>query len=331
MKRIFTILKAAGFDGFILAIIAAIILAWFFPQVGITEKPVSLEKLAGYGVSGIFFFYGLKLNFKKMMRGIANWKMHLLIQATTFVLFPLLILALKPFFPDPEAREMWIALFFLASLPSTVSSSVVMVSIAGGNIPGAIFNASISALIGLFVTPLWIGLFIPDASNADTSEVVTKLILQVLLPVLLGMALNPFGGKFAEKNRRLLKLFDQSVILMIIFTSFSRSFYFGLFGDFSAIEIILMGAGMLLLFFVVFFIVKRVAGLFRFSAEDEIAAVFCGSKKSLVHGTVMSKVLFAGNPLAGLYLLPLMMYHALQLIASGIIARRYATGKNRTV
>jgi sodium/bile acid cotransporter 7 len=325
MERIREILKKAGLDGFIPLLGIAIVVAYFFPQAGIMEKPFSLEKATNIGVSIVFFLYGLRLSLAKLKTGIVNWRMHLVIQGTVFLLFPLLMLAIKPLFGDGPGQTMWIALFFLSVLPSTVSSSVMMVSIGGGNIPGAIFNASISALVGVFFTPLWIGAFVPSAGGGvDFGETVLKLVLQVLVPVLAGMLLNRYWGGWAERNKKKLRLFDQTVILSIVYTSFSHSFSSGLFGNLSWAGIVLLAGGMLLLFFVVFFSVWWLSGVLGFSRADRITSVFCGSKKSLVHGTVMSKILFAGNPSIGLILLPLMLYHSLQLLSSSALAQRFS-------
>ena len=217
-------------------------------------------------------------------------------------------------------------MFFLASLPSTVSSSVVMVSIAGGNIPAAIFNASISSLIGVFITPLWMGLVIhAQAGNYDLYVVIGKLTLQVLVPVVLGILLHNKWGSFAERYRKQLRYFDQSIILLIVYTSFCESFAKKMFNGFSITTLFIVGVGMVGLFLLVYNLVKALCRLLGFNREDSITAVFCGSKKSLVHGTVMSKVLFSGSDIVGIVLLPLMIYHAFQLIAASIIAQ--AMGK----
>lgn len=313
-----------GLDGFIGAILLMVVLAYFFPAAGMVEHPVSLEDVASYGVAGIFFFYGLKLNMAKMKAGLANTRMHLVIQLTTFLLFPLIALAIKPFFHTPSATTIWMGIFFLCSLPSTVSSSVVMVSIANGNMPAAIFNASISSLIGIFVTPLWVGVFLSaDTGGFDSGSIAGKLVVQVVLPVVLGILLNRRFGAFAERHKKRLKLFDQSIILIIIYASFCKSFYLHIFKDLSWGALLALATGMLALFFAVMLVVNAVAGRLKFSRQDKITVMFCGSKKSLVHGTVMSKVLFAGS-MAGIIILPLMLYHALQLIAASILAQRMA-------
>lgn len=305
-----------------------ILLAYFLPQPGLVKEPVSLEEVAGVGVSFIFLFYGMRLSVEKLKAGLANWRMHIIVQLTTFLFFPLIVLAARPLFVSNGFELLWLGVFFLAALPSTVSSSVVMVSIAKGNIPAAIFNASISSLIGVVVTPLWVGLFIASATgDFDVTDIMIKLVFQVLLPVFIGISLNSRFGGIAEKYKKQLKYFDQAIILTIIYTSFCKSFSEHLFAGFSTLELFGLAAGMMALFFVVFLCVGLLSRLFGFSAEDRITVLFCGSKKSLVHGTVMSKVLFQHSTITGIVLLPLMLYHALQLIAASIIAQGMARRK----
>lgn len=323
----FTDLKRFGVDGFLLALLAMIGLAYLFPEPGVAEKPVSLGDVANYGVSVIFLFYGMRLSLAKLREGLANWRMHLLVQTTTFVVFPLLILAIKPLFDDAH-ESLWLSIFYLAALPSTVSSSVVMVSIAGGNIPAAIFNASISSLAGVFITPLWMSLFLDaDRGAADAGDIVLKLSLQVLLPVLVGMLLNRRFGAFAERHKKRLRYFDQAAILLIVYTSFCHSFADHIFDGYGLWNVLWLALGMVLLFFTVFLSVYGMSRLLKFSPEDRSTVLFCGSKKSLVHGTVMVRVLFPDASDTGILLLPLMMYHALQLIFSGLIAQRIARRK----
>jgi solute carrier family 10 (sodium/bile acid cotransporter), member 7 len=318
-------LSAYGIDWFLPAIFLMVIAAYFMPELGMIKKPFSLTDLTNWGISGIFFLYGLKLNLSRIKSGLLNWKVHLLIQSTTFIIFPLLILILRPFFKGMELNQLWLGIFFLAALPSTVSSSVVMVSIAEGNIPSAIFNASISALIGVFITPLWIGMLFQNSIKAiNLTDSTIQLFVQVIVPVLIGMLFHKYFGSFAEKNKASLKTFDQIVILLIIYNAFCNSFSEDVFGNMSLIKLALLSLGMLLLFFIVLFLTKTISRFLNLNRADSITVMFCGSKKSLVHGTVMAGVLFAGNPITGYILLPLMLYHALQLIASSILAKKMA-------
>jgi len=329
--RIRKILAQVGVDGFMVLLIVAVLLAWLWPKIGAAEGVFSLSSLANYGISVIFFFYGLKLSRKKLRTGLGNWRLHVLIQFITFVCFPLLILWIRPMFQGESEMLLWLGIFYLAALPSTVSSSVVMVSIAGGNVPAAIFNASVSSLIGVFITPLWMSLILSNTAEVDIAglwAIIGKLVVQVLFPVALGMTLNRYWGAFAEKHQHTLRMFDQSVILLIVYTSFCASFAHHVFEGFSWSMIIGCAIGMVALFFAMFGMIGLWCRCLKMNRKDIITAQFCGSKKSLVHGTAMSKVIFAGHSSIGVILLPIMLYHALQLIIVSAIAKRYKVLRN---
>ena len=310
-------------DKFVLAIICTIIVAYFVPQFGLETSVIPLEIISSIGISLIFFFYGLKLNGEKLKEGLKNWKLHVLIQLSTFLLFPLLVLLFYPFIQSEEASLLWLAVFFMAALPSTVSSSVVMVSMAKGNIPSAIFNASISGIIGIAVTPLLVGFFTNNTSvNFDYSSVYLKLIIEIILPVVLGISLQRFFGKYAYTYSKQLSTFDKSVILLIIYKSFAKSFHQKIFSTVSAFDFMVLFTVVIALFFTVYYLIGYVSKKLDFSLEDRIAAQFCGTKKSLVHGTVFSKVLFGTSAVAGFMLLPIMLFHAIQILIISIIARK---------
>jgi sodium/bile acid cotransporter 7 len=323
MRHIKSILAKSGIDGFLGLLISAVVLAAIWPSPGSGDGPCSLSTLANYGISVIFFFYGLRLSRKKLRIGLQNRNLHILVHLTTFVLFPVLILSIRPLFEGEDNTLLWLGMFYLSALPSTVSSSVVMVSIAGGNIPAAIFNASVSSLAGVFITPLWMSIILSGSAGMDYANlwsIIAKLSLQVLLPVATGMLLNKKWGAFAEKHKHVLRMFDQSIIILIVYTSFCISFTNRVFENFSAIRIIACAAGMVFLFFTVFGIVTLASRWLKLNREDTITAQLCGSKKSLVHGTAMSKVIFAGYGGIGIVLLPVMLYHALQLMIISVIA-----------
>ncbi len=318
-------LSKVGLNGFFFCLIGAILLAWVYPPIGTDSSPVPLGAIAEYGVSAIFFFYGLKLSPEKLKAGLSNWRMHLLIQASTFVLFPVIILAARYFFAGSSYPLLWLGVFYLAALPSTVSSSVVLVSIAGGNLPAAIFNASISSIIGIFITPIWMsGLLEKTDTGFDIGHVILRLCLEVLLPVIVGLLLNKKLGHFAERYKSQLRLFDQLIILLIVYTSFCESFAGNMFKGYSWGEIAALGSLMLALFFVIWGIMDRLAKWLGFSWPDRITVLFCGSKKSLVQGAVMGKVLFPDPVMLGVVLLPLMLYHALQLLAGSALANHFS-------
>lgn len=312
-------------DGFVIAIIAIVVLAYFFPQLGSQDSVIPLNLIGSIGVSLIFFFYGLKLSPEKIKTGLANWKLHLLVQASSFILFPIIVIGFYPFISDESNRTIWLAFMFLAALPSTVSSSVVMVSLAKGNIPAAIFNASISGLIGIVITPLWMGLFLQHTStDFNLGHVYIKLITEIVLPVIAGISLQRFFGEFARKNMRYLTLFDKSIILLIIYKSFAESFINNVFSAVNIFDLAFISVAVLALFFTVFHLTRYIAISLDFNIEDRITAQFCGTKKSLIHGTVFSKILFQNTASVGIILLPLMLFHFIQLFIISIIATKMA-------
>lgn len=445
-------LKRFGLDGFILSLFGAIFLAWLYPDFGARDGVFSLSTAANVGVSLIFFFYGLRLNWEKIRSGLANVKTHLVVMASTFLLFPLLILATMSVcgtFPTRadvaaleakasgpgggfaaiaevggtgeagEVREngevgesaqavlnsesganeevgestqnaqnseseasggtdesaqngrnseneasgetdesaqngqnsengasggtdeptstlqnadrrvvstgIWLGIFFLAALPSTVSSSVVMTNIARGNVPAAIFDASFSTLLGVFVTPLWMRIFVDaETGGRGFGVVLLSLTAQAILPIILGVLANRRWGEFSRRNEKRLRKFDQATIVLIVYTSFCNSFAEKMFDGLSGGTLLGLSLGMVALFFVVFGIVYVVCRALRFSREDAVATLFCGSKKSLVHGVATSRVILSAPNMAGILILPTMIYHALQLIIVSVIAQRFA-------
>lgn len=349
-------LQRIGLDNFILTLFGAIFLAWLYPQIGAKSGFFSLSTLANLGVSIIFFFYGLRLNWEKIRVGLANIKMHIIVMTSTFLLFPILILGTMsatgtmPTHKDVAALEMktenlemrqtcyntsvedsvvktglWLGVFFLATLPSTVSSSVVMTNIARGNVPAAIFDASISSLLGVFITPLWMRLFI-DAScgGRNLGAVLFSLTAQVIIPVCLGIYANRYWGEFSKRNNKKLRIYDQSTIVLIVYVSFCNSFAKNMFAGLSWSLLAWLTLGMTTLFFIVFCLIFIICKVLYFNKKDTIATLFCGSKKSLVHGAAMSRVILNNAQMAGILILPTMIYHAMQLIVVSVIAQKFA-------
>ncbi len=311
------------FDGFIVALIGMILFAYIYPDIAAFLEGKFLNTLISVGVALVFFFYGLKLSFIEIKDGMKNWKLHLSVQLFTFGLFPLLVLAFRPFIHTETQEQFWLSFYFLAALPSTVTSSVVMVSIARGNVPAAIFNASISGLVGVAITPLLMHFFLDVQEMNVFTELYIGLLFEVLLPVILGLIIQPYWGKWAHKYGTALSRFDKGVVLAIVYSSFAESFISDVFHSVSKYYLIGLFIGVVLLFFTVYLIIYLlVRYVLKFNREDQISGIFCGSKKSLTHGSVFSKFLFANNPKLGLYILPLMIYHAFQIFVVTIIAQK---------
>lgn len=320
LSRISSLLAKVGINSFLLGLFVSILLGWLFPNFGSTDSGFPWKIIINIGIGLVFFFYGVKLNPVQLRSGLKNWKLHLLIQLTTFLLFPALVWVFLKFSPwIPEDFRLGIA--YLSVLPSTVSASVVMVSIARGNIPAAIFNASISSLIGVVITPAWMGIF-GGASGIpiDFTSTLVELTFKVILPVVAGLALHGvIFPKIASQISKL-KYFDQSVIMIIVYTSFAQSFAQEIFSPYQLSTLYIIAASMLGLFFFVWLLIYVLSKILGFPLEDRITALFCGSKKSLVQGVVIGKVIFPDPAILGLVLLPVMLYHIQQLIAGSVIA-----------
>ncbi|MDO7846039.1 bile acid:sodium symporter family protein [Hymenobacter sp. M29] len=320
--RLAALLSRAGLDWFLLALLGVVALAYFQPGLGSKASPVPWHTITTVGVALVFFFYGLKMSVEKLRAGMRNWRLHVLVQGATFVLFPALALLVRPFFGSESGDLLWQSIFFLCALPSTVSTSVVMVSIAGGNLPAAIFNASLSSLLGILLTPLLTSLFLHTGTGGGQLwGLATQLLWQVVLPVGAGVLLHSRFSAFVEQRKAGLRVFDQITILLIVFTAFCDSFAEGIFSRFGVADIVKLGAGMVALYLVAFGTIWGLSRALHFPRADQMVAVFCGSKKSLVHGSVMASLLFPASAATGLLLLPLMLYHALQIILASSMAQ----------
>ena len=320
-------LARVGLNGFLLGIFVAIGLAAILPELGSTESTIPWKPFIQVGIALLFFFYGLKLDPAQLRSGLSNWKLHVLIQVTTFLSFPLLVFSLVQFVPglDPNFA---LGISYLGALPSTVSAAVVLVSISGGNVAAAIFNASISSLLGVVMTPFWMGVAGGEvAGELDLWASIVDLSIKVVLPVILGLAMHRYLFPKIKPYLNRLKYLDQTVILSIVFTTFSESFSQRLFTSFSWVSLGGLALVMLFILLLVVGILYLLVRSLSFSKEDQIAAIFCGSTKSLVHGVAIGKVLFPNAAIFGLVLLPVMLYHLQQLILGSLLARHYEKNK----
>ncbi|PPE79003.1 bile acid:sodium symporter [Kaistia algarum] len=318
-------IRGVSIDGFLLALVAVVALAIAFPGPGSSNGFLHMKEVATYGVAVIFFLYGLTLAPEKMKAGISHWRLHLCVQLCTFVLFPLVVLVigtpLKGFIPE----AVWIGFFYIAALPSTVSSSVAMTSIAHGNVPVAIFNATLSSLIGVFATPALMAWFLSRAGiDIPLLPVIGKIVLLVLVPMILGQVARHWLHGWAHRHNKQIKLADRAIILAIVYNSFSDSVVEGVWQGHDALLIVEIIVGVIALFYVVYYLMKIPCRLLGFDRADTIACLFCASKKSLATGVPLAPVIFAGNPAIGLIIAPIMLYHFCQLVIVSFIANGHA-------
>jgi solute carrier family 10 (sodium/bile acid cotransporter), member 7 len=307
-------------DEFTLAMAATVAIALAAPCHGAGAQ--FFEALTTAAIGLLFFLQGVRLSRAAIVAAVSHWRLHLVIFAATFVLFPLAGLALKPLASALLAPPMVVGLIFLCALPSTVQSSIAFTSIAGGNVAAALCSASASTLVGIVATPLLAGLLL-HAHGGFSLDAVRSIAFQLLAPFVAGQALQRWIGGFVQRHGKVLGMTDRGSVLLMVYTVFSaatvggiwRLLTPGLFAILAAVD-----AALLALMLAATAVIAR---SLRFSRADEIAIVFCGSKKSLISGIAMANVMFAG-PSVSLIVLPLMIFHQIQLMACAALARRYA-------
>lgn len=309
-------------DPFSIALIVTVIIASVLPCSGTSAQV--FQSITYAAVSLLFFLHGTKLSRPALLAGLFNWRLHGSVLATTFIVFPVLGLLLRPLLLPLVSPTIYIGILFLCVLPSTVQSSVAFTSIAGGNIAAAITSASLSNVLGIVLTPLWVGLlFKAQSHNGNLSEQLRPIFQQLLLPFLAGQLLRPWIGNWIDQHRHALKWVDQSSILLVVYTAFSAAVIQDLWQQTSitALAGLLLACSILLLLILLF---TYAAGrYFRFSRADQITLLFCGSKKSLASGVPLASLLFSTSQV-GLMVLPIMIFHSQQLLICALLAQKLA-------
>lgn len=310
-------------DNFTLALVSVVTLASLLPASGRVAH--FFEGLTTVAIGLLFFLHGAKLSREAIMAGITHWRLHLLVFAATFILFPVLGIALKPVLSPLVTPDLYTGVLFLCVLPATVQSAIAFTAMARGNMPAAICSASASTLLGVFITPVLVNLVVlPHWGNASSSfDSIGKILLQLMVPFAAGHLLRPVIGKWVQKRAAVLKFVDQGSILLVVYTAFSAAVIEGLWKQIpvsALLGLLLVCAVLLALALTLTTLSARKLG---FDKADEITIVFCGSKKSLASGIPMAKVLFASHAV-GAIVLPLMLFHQMQLMVCAVLAQRYA-------
>ena len=307
-------------DNFTLLIVAMVLLATVLPAQGAAADIIG--DLATFAIGLLFFLQGARLSGEAVVAGLTHWRLHALIMACTFVLFPLIGFGLHALAPGLLTPPLWLGVLFLCVLPSTVQSSIAFTSIGRGNVAAAVCAATASNLLGMVITPVLVSLMLSAHGGGVSWNEITRIVLQLLLPFAVGHVLRPLIGPWAARNRTLLSYTDRSSILLVVYTAFSGAVVGGIWrqvppaglGVLLAVDAVLLAAVLL--------ITTWGSRWLGFSKADEVTIVFCGSKKTLASGIPMANVLFAG-PTVGLVVLPLMLFHQIQLMACAALARRY--------
>ena len=310
-------------DNFTLALLTTVALASVQPAAGGVAR--FFEGLTVAAVGLLFFLHGAKLSRQAIVAGLSHWRLHLVVVASTFVLFPLLGWVLRPVLQRLVTPDLYLGVLFLCALPATVQSAIAFTAMARGNMPAAICSASASTLLGIVITPLLTGLLLSRTAAAqhDALESIGRIMLQLFVPFIAGHLLRPWIGGLTQRHAPVLKFVDQGAILLVVYTAFSAAVVEGLWRQMPlpALAGLLVVCAVILALALCFttWLSRRLG----FTKEDEVTIVFCGSKKSLASGVPMAKVLFAAHAV-GAMVLPLMVFHQMQLMVCAVLAQRYA-------
>ncbi|GGC63973.1 bile acid:sodium symporter [Hoyosella rhizosphaerae] len=313
-------LSRYGIDGFILAIFGAVLVASVFPATGVGETAITWA--TRIGIALLFFLYGTRIAPSQAIKGLAHWRLHLVVLSATFILFPVLGVMLG-LLPDRVlGHELYIGLLFLCLLPSTVQSSIAFTSIARGNVAGAIVSASASNLIGVFLTPLLVIMLMNTTGHAQVDpSAILNIVLQILLPFIAGQIARQWLIVFLSEHAQGTRFVDRASIVLVVYAAFSESMREGIWEIVGPQEVISLIFISSVLLAVVLIVTALVGRLLNFSVDDRIVIVFCGSKKSLASGLPMATVLFSGASV-GMIVLPIMIFHQIQLVVCAILAAR---------
>ncbi|MGI9085669.1 MAG: bile acid:sodium symporter family protein [Aeromicrobium sp.] len=309
-------------DPFIVALLATAAVASLVPaQGGWLEALTVASRVA---VALLFLLYGLRLSTGQALAGLRHWRLHSAILATTFVLFPLLGLATYVLVPDMLPRSLYEGVLLLCLVPSTVQSSVAFTSIARGNVAGAVVSASLSNLLGVFLTPLLVALLLGAGGGAEVDGgAIVFVVVLLFLPFMVGQLLRPLVARRWSTSFDGLRVFERGSILLVVYVAFSEGVNRDVWSEVEPLQLVSLGVVCVVLLSVVLVLTTGLGRLLRFERGDRYALLFCGSHKSLATGLPMASVLFTSDRLA-LVVVPLMLFHQLQLIVCALIASRAA-------
>lgn len=316
-------LKLLALDRFTILIFLMVLLATFLPVSGQAADIFGVLTVAAIAV--LFFLHGAKLSREAVVQGIMHWKLHVLVFAFTFALFPILGLIARPILVPLLGQELYWGFLFMCCLPSTVQSSIAFTSVAKGNVASAVCSASFSNIIGMFITPILVSLFIFGQSQHgyDATSSIVNILLLLLVPFILGQILRPYVFPKMQKTPSLVKAFDQGSILMVVYGAFSSAVVAGLWHEVSSTTLFLLILVCSVLLTIVMLLALYIPRWLGFAQADQRAIFFCASKKTLASGVPMAQILFIGQPL-GMIVLPIMIFHQIQLMVCGVIANYWA-------
>ena len=309
------------FDGFVAALGGVVLAATLLPCQG--GSALAFGLMGKLAIASLFFLQGARLSRTAILNGITHWRLHLMIAATTFLVFPSLGIATQTAMPEALPPLLWSGLMFACALPSTVQSSIALTSIARGNVAGAVCAATASNVCGILLTPILFGALASLRGGGGFNLAgLSGIVLQLLMPFIAGHLSRPRIGHWAEQNRSVLAITDRVSILLVVYTAFSGAVVHGIWTRLPVSVLESLGLTVALLLAATLSIAIMASRAIGLSASDEAAVVFCGSQKSLISAVPIASALFSGSTV-GMLLLPIMLYYPMQLVIGAGLARWY--------
>jgi solute carrier family 10 (sodium/bile acid cotransporter), member 7 len=310
-------------DRFTLALACTVVFASLLPCRG--SAATAFNGLTDAAIALLFFLHGAKLSREAIVAGATNWRLHAAAFGSTFLLFPVLGVALRPLLVHFVQPWLYVGILFLCTLPSTVQSSIAFTSMARGNVSAAVCSASASSLLGIFITPVLVSLILGNhiAGGGSSLSSVGDIVLQLFVPFIAGQVLRPLIGRWIDARKGLLRFVDQGSIVLIVYVAFSEAVNAGIWHQLSATSLLGIIVANAILLAVALAVTTYGSKLLGFSREDRITIIFCGSKKSMASGIAMAKILFGTQ--AGLIVLPVMLFHQIQLMTCSVLAQRWGS------
>lgn len=307
-------------DRFLMLLIATVVLAAILPARGFVAE--QLDWITFGAIALLFFLYGARLSPQSVWQGLLHWRLQGFVFCCTYVAFPLIALAAAALVRGVLPPELVLGILFIGALPSTVQSSIAFTSVAGGNVPAALTSASVSNLLGIVMTPA-IVMLIASSQGGFSLDAVEKIALQLLAPFIAGQCVRPLIAGWLSRHKPVTTIVDRGSILLVVYAAFSEGVVSGIWTELALRDLLIVALVDMIVLAVVLVLTSTGSRALRFSRGDRIAIVFCGSKKSMATGIPMAGILFPGHAMAAV-VLPLMLFHQIQLFACAVIAQRFA-------
>ncbi|GAA5232730.1 bile acid:sodium symporter [Verticiella sediminum] len=315
------LLKKLRIDPYLLLLAGTVALAAVLPVQGRAAEVFGYVTYAAIAL--LFFLYGAKLSLQSIGQGLLHWRLQGLVFLFTYAVFPLLGLGIAFLGRGHVADELLTGLVYVSLLPSTVQSSIAFTSIARGNVPGALTSASVSNLVGVVITPLLVAAVLGAHTGGFNLQSLVDIAVQLLLPFAVGQLCRRWLAPVLKAHPRLTLSVDRGAILLVVYSAFSAGMVAGIWSSVRPADLAWVIGLCVLLLAIVLWLTTFLGRHLGFNRADRITLAFCGSKKSMATGIPMAGILFAG-PAVPLIVLPLMLFHQIQLFACAFLAQRWA-------